>query len=90
MQRIERLGYQDADGVIIFESVRGAKDNRNRTDKVTELPGDKKTPTEKNRESWRNNERCFRRSGAKEATPIGEIKPLSVLCMVYLPGDLLI
>ena len=47
MQRIERLGYQDADGVIIFESVRGAKDNRNRTDKVTELPGDKKTPTEK-------------------------------------------
>ena len=47
MQRIERLGYQDADGVIIFESVRGAKDNRNRTDKVTELPDDKKTPTEK-------------------------------------------
>ena len=47
MQRIERLGYQDADGVIIFESVRGAKDNRNRTDMVTELPGDKKTPTEK-------------------------------------------
>jgi hypothetical protein len=47
MQRIERLGYQDADGVIIFESVRGAKDNRNRTDAITELPGDKKTPTEK-------------------------------------------